>query len=364
MQTFPSFITFFAFLIFASLAQSQRYDVTEETQLLVERRLAQLRTVADVCVAEQGGTSLGEPFLLCVLAALEEKEKQHKAARATRERTSGTGDSESDDEIVEDYFPVPRYTLSPLTVSEGHGDGSLLLDLLRNYTCSRDSDGGSPVQRNETWVYDEAAILAFNLDSMTCPSDLSETEYLEAVGYLPAGDDLTSRSGVHEMKVEDAFQECDDMPLCNGFTYILPSGEGELPHIFFKGNADIDKVGYNEEWKSYIRKKVPKACKAAAESWTAKTKDDSSHGKENAEDSEVAEDSFDISDGDDTSAVERLLRLDLDFEINPPREYRVEILRDEPLVAIIPDFATVEEVSNPHLPPPPPSFVVALLSHQ
>uniref|UniRef100_A0A7S1ZNJ8 Fe2OG dioxygenase domain-containing protein n=2 Tax=Trieres chinensis TaxID=1514140 RepID=A0A7S1ZNJ8_TRICV len=270
-----------------SYVRGQRYDVNDERAPVVERRREQVYRAADVC-AEEVGTSLGEDFLSCVVEGLE------------RDGKNGDGDA----------FPVPPHSFHPLTVHGGRDSanhGLMLLDLLRNYTCDRVEDGGSPPVRTSIWTYDERINLDA-VDRMSCPAHLVDddededeiVDWVVRTGFLPAGDD-TGRPG--EYTIEEAEKQCEGTKACGGFTYKL--GDGPKQTIWFKGleNGRLSRVNKSDKWRSHLlprKPTIPRRC---------------------------------LVDVDEEQEAE-------EEEYAPPTEYEVEIIRDEPLVAVVPHFAS------------------------
>mmetsp|Transcript_6015 Transcript_6015/g.8864 ORF Transcript_6015/g.8864 Transcript_6015/m.8864 type:complete len:492 (+) Transcript_6015:59-1534(+) len=278
------------------------YDVHEDRKHLVERRRKQVFTQADACVSELG-TSLGVSFLDCVLEKLEALERDYDN-NGGEESCARDGEVDGDCAVMEDPFPVPSYTRSPLTIKHDFNDPAdhpgMLMDFIRNYTCARDVDGGSPVLDKREWVYDEAEVGAALLEKICQENMKSEgsAQWNKARGFLPAGNDVGKAA---EMDVESAKVHCDKLPMCEGFTFQMTADGNNKPMIFFKSRASRSGVVASDEWKTYIRFKGSGYCE-----------------------SNSAQQQEQIS-------------------TEPPRTYTIEILREEPLVAVIPNFASQED---------------------
>jgi hypothetical protein len=282
----------FLLLLFSLTANGIRYEVDDTIAPIVEHRKAQVYAAADGCVASLG-TSLGEDFLSCVLEELRSAEEKYKR----REEPA------NDD----DPFPVPYYDLRPLTFDNSDLENDpvvrhahMLPDLLRNYTCARIQDGGSRPISTESWIYDEKSVLE-QIDEQICTASADDkNNYILIEGYLAAGDDVDFQDG---MDVEEAKAHCDSLPVCEAFTLNIIDDDGSPPTVYFKGRSSADKTGPSKEWRSYIRRQLPDRC---------------------------------LSDEADTPLppVKYSSR---------PQEYKIEIIRREPLVAVVPNFATDQE---------------------
>mmetsp|Transcript_94574 Transcript_94574/g.282439 ORF Transcript_94574/g.282439 Transcript_94574/m.282439 type:complete len:417 (+) Transcript_94574:43-1293(+) len=179
---------------------------------------------------------------------------------------------------------------SCLEAKAGRGAVDSNLEIVRNFSCAQD-DTGSPIVRSLNLTvpagYDACAATSAGAETAT-PHESVHPEFLHLPGYyLPAGDDLQSAPAMTATEAADA---CLRMPDCQGFTYTADAGD-EPAHIFFKSNADGYQRG--KGWHTYRRRQQP-TC--SAEPPEAET-----------------------------------------------RTYKVDIVREEPLVAMIRGFTTPEE---------------------
>jgi len=271
---------------------SQRYDIDDNLSHVVDYRSQQINNVGDLCVEQNGGTSLGEEWLKCVMTELNHRKEDEE------EKDGSFGP-----------FPVPQYELNPLTIhgqrSEGEdriNHGLLLLDLLRNYTCTRTQDGGSIPVQIEEWVYDERSNMQEAYSKrQSCPSEESNTnKYLKIAGYLPAGNDLVNPSGPSSL--QDSMKWCDETPECTGFTF-----ENGSDKFYFKSNFQARHVNVHNSWTSYVRRSMPSHCSSTE------------YNNNNSPQRQQQEDYY------------------------APQKYQVKVLRREPLVIVVPNFLTEED---------------------
>lgn len=169
-------------------------------------------------------------------------------------------------------------------------------ELIRNFSCSQDDVGTLPTRTINVTVplgYDacEAAAAVPSRPPQGVEELDTELEYMP--GVLPGGNDLP---GEEHMDAQSAARVCLSMPECAGFTFQAkkPAGPGR---VFFKSTA---VGGFPAKgWHTY-RRKVSLSCSAPKE----------------------------------------------DLLEEAMRSYHVDIVREEPLVAVIRNFATSEECES------------------
>lgn len=187
-------------------------------------------------------------------------------------------------------FPVPDHTFGPLTIHKKTQSvdpvqhATLLGDLLRNYTCNRD-DGSSPMLSQQTWEWNPNQAM-----QETCADPSSSGQWTLMRGYLPQGDEITSAQLPDEASAK---QLCRSLEECAGFTYKVVDGQ---PLFYFKSRASRSRVSRNDEWRTEIQHR---------------------------------------------SQCHLIGNMTV-----PTRSYEVKILRHEPLVAVVPNFASPEECAD------------------
>ena len=134
--------------------------------------------------------------------------------------------------------------------------------------------------------------------------------------------------------VGEASVICESIEACRGFTFDADAHSGgdderdpgRRYHVFFKGieTARARRVQGDAggSWRTFVLPTVLSRC--------AHTPDEEEEG----------EGSYSSSSSSSSSSS------DIDLEYSPPVDYTVEILRDEPLVAVVPNFATPDECDS------------------
>lgn len=168
-------------------------------------------------------------------------------------------------------------------------------EFIRNFSCAQDDLGTPPERRTVVTVpvgYDAceaaAAVPSKPGGGGDVQSPHQDFDYLP--GVLPAGNDIVQEA---DMDVQQAAQRCTELADCKGFTYQSKSPFESKATMFFKSSA----YGYRPDpkWHTMLRKKD--------ETCTVR----------------------------DPGVVEEM------------RSFHVDIIREEPLVAMVRGFATAAE---------------------
>eukprot|EP00040_Diaphanoeca_grandis_P014683 m.74626 g.74626 ORF g.74626 m.74626 type:complete len:504 (+) comp24682_c0_seq1:172-1683(+) len=244
----------------------QVFRPTELNKHTIEPITTAVVMAEDTC-ANKLGTSLGNDFLTCVI------ENTQEAISASE---------------LKSKIKIPSYHLDPLNFDQtdaAYETGLLIQDLLRNYTCARTSDGGSDPIVTRPWLwnpksqncvadkkyllhqllefveagdivnaqhvkrqYDQAKAVSSTAEA---EADHDETLWEAYKGYLPDGHDLDYVEMSPDIDVEDVQKRCESIPNCAGFTMTGTSA-------YLKSVATRASVSNDDDWDTHIRPKPKK----------------------------------------------------------------------------------------------------------
>ncbi|CAE8617355.1 unnamed protein product [Polarella glacialis] len=181
---------------------------------------------------------------------------------------------------------------------------TVLKEVIRNFSCSQD-DPTPPVLRTMDVTvpagYDACEALSrADADALRerprerVKGSLRHPDFSYVAGALPAGDDVGPTG--RRMTAKEAAEECLSIPECEGFTFPHESSLKGPAEVWFKSIAK--RISAAPNWHTY-RRQMPDTCSAAQ-----------------AFDSEEA------------------------------RSYSVDILREQPLLAVIRNFAQPDECAE------------------
>jgi len=202
------------------------------------------------------------------------------------------------------FFPIVPHDPMPLKPRKQYMQADLLKNLLRNFTCDHD-DGGSQPHRSITWEYEPPD---------PCPTTLPPP-FAYNRGFLPAGADLPELGASGPMTEARAMKACEAEPQCAGFTYSSPKAmryKGSKHVMHFKSASK--QITDSDDWHTWVRSRSAQLCNDA----------------------------------------------ELVAEMRKPQRLRVDVLREEPPVYLVHDFASDAECDymlNLTIPDMTPSVV-------